>query len=137
MEQGASGSMEQRTNESANGLQGMVEAYLDALQRQDLEGCVNFFSDDASIHFLGGEFRGSEAIRAWHRDRFIANLEILKTSNFKTEENTVTLDALVTSDKIKAWKIGKLAGKVAISVKDGRIAEIKLSPKVYNPLSRK
>ena len=113
--------------------QALIESYLEAIKTKDAALCTQFFADDASIHFLTGVFKGKQAIEGWHKDRFAAEAEVLRISKIAADGNKVTVEAMVTSKKLRAWKIKKLAGKASVKVQDGKIKEAKLSPRLYNP----
>ena len=115
--------------------QTLIEKYIVALKERDVSRCVDCFSDDAEIHFMSGVFKGRSALEEWHRDRFDADMELVKVKKIKVKGQKVTIDGEVTSKKIRAWKIGKLAGKVTFSVQDGKITETKFSVRMYNPIA--
>ncbi len=112
----------------------VVESYLEAVKERDISRCVAFYADDAEIHFMDGVFKGKEAIEEWHRDRFAAELELVKVGKLRSEGGKVTFDGTVSTSKLRAWKIDKLDGKVTLLVEQGKIKETRLAPRVYNPL---
>ena len=117
-------------------LQAAAEAYLQAFGERDLEKCMGFYSDDATIHFHVGVFQGREAIEEWHRERFDADLRLLSLEKITVEEGAVNIDAVATSTRLRAWKINRLAGKVGLVFEEGKIKEARLSARVYNPFER-
>ena len=125
--------MEQKQVAEEASPQTLIESYLDAVREKDLERCLDFYAEDATVHFMKGVFKGKEAISGWHKDRFDAEMEIVKISKINTDRDKVTIDASVTSKKLRAWKIGKLAGKATFRIQDGKIKETRLSPRLYNP----
>ena len=126
--------MEEKSTTEKLDPKGIVGAYLDAVAKYDLTQSVSFFADDSTLSFMNGVFRGQKAIEDWHRDRFAAELEFVKLDSIKAKGDTVTVDGSVTSKKLKAWKIGKLAGRATFKVQDGKIKETKFSLRMYNPL---
>lgn len=126
--------MDERQIGQDTGPQAVVEAYLEAFRERDLSRCLDFYADDAEIHFMDGVFKGKQAIEEWHRDRFAAELELVKVGKLRTEGGRVTSDVTVTSTRLRAWKIDKLAGKATVLVEQGKIKETRLSPRAYNPL---
>src|ERR1035438_2692909 len=62
-------------------LKALAEAYLDAFHKRDLDRCVDFFSDDASIDFNMTAYKGRQNIVEWHKDRFEADLKMLRLNN--------------------------------------------------------
>lgn len=117
-------------------LQAAVEEYLQAFDERDLPTCVGFYAEDATIHFHVGVFQGIQAIEEWHRERFDADLRLLQLEKITVEENTVNVDAVATSSRLKAWKINRLAGKVVLAFEEGKIKEARFSARVYNPFER-
>jgi hypothetical protein len=118
---------------AVSSLQAAVEGYLSALSERELEKCLGFFADDATIEFQSGVFTGPQAIEEWHRERFAAEFQILDVERVTVDGNTVVVEAAITSSRLRAWKIGKLSGKATISFENGRIKEAKLAPRMYNP----
>ena len=121
--------------ETTTAPQTVVENYLEALKSRDVEKIVDFFAEDAVIHFMSGVFKGRDALEEWHKDRFEADMQIVSVKKMRTKGNKVTIDGTITSNKLKAWKIGKLAGKATFSIQDGKIQETKFSVRMYNPLA--
>lgn len=111
----------------------LVESYLEAVKEHDLARCLEFYADDAALHYMGGVFKGKEAIAGWHQDRFDAEFQFVEVSKIVANGDKVVVDAAVTTKKIKAWKIGKLAGKATFQMQEGKIKEVKFSPRMYNP----
>lgn len=110
-----------------------VEGYLQALSQRNLEGCLSYFAEDATIYFQAGVFSGRKAIEDWHRDRFAVSFQVLDVSDMKIDGDTVVVDASITSDRVRAWKINKLAGKATLRFEQDRIKEARLAPRTYNP----
>jgi hypothetical protein len=115
-------------------LEALTRAYLDAFAARDVERCLGFFADDASLDFQLSVFRGRKGIEAWHRDRFAANLRIVRLESLTVRENTVVIDAVVASDRLAAWKIGSLSGRVTLRFESGRIAAATLAPRMMSPI---
>ena len=113
--------------------QALIESYLDAVREKDISRCLDFYHDDARLHFMMGVFKGKKAIADWHKERFDAEMEIVRVGKITTKGDTVSVDASVTSKKIRAFKIARLAGKASFRLDDGKIKEVKLSPRIYNP----
>ena len=114
--------------------QTLIRAYLEAAQERDLEGCMRFYADDSRLTFMSGVFEGRQAIEEWHKERFDADLKFVKIEAVKTKGHTVTVDAVVTSKRIKAWKIGSLGGRATFRVEDGVIKETSFGMRLHNPL---
>ena len=80
-----------------------VKAYLLAFDSRDLTRCIDFFDDDACIYFLSDVFRGKEAIKRWHKDRFVADLRIIDVKGMSVEKNEIRLKGSIVSKRIVAW----------------------------------
>jgi ketosteroid isomerase-like protein len=116
-------------------LKALAEAYLDAFHERDLERCVEFFSDDAAIDFNMTAYKGRQAIIDWHKDRFEADLKMLRLNNISVKGDTVTVDGVATSKRLIAWKAKSIAGRVTMRFADGKIKSGKLSARMTNPLN--
>jgi hypothetical protein len=123
-----------RTPEDSSTPDAVVRAYLDAAHARDVGGCVSFFADDAKLTFMSGEFAGRQAIEEWHNERFAANLQFVRVDSVKAKGEVVTVDAVVTSNRLKAWKIGSLGGRATFRVRDGKIRETTFGLRLHNPL---
>ena len=111
----------------------VVEGYLQALGQRDVERCLSYFAEDATIYFQSGVFNGRKAIEDWHRDRFAVNFQVTDVSEMKVDGDTVVVEASIASDRLRAWKINKLAGKATLRLQQDRITEARLAPRTYNP----
>jgi SnoaL-like domain len=110
-------------------LRGIVEAYRRAFEERDLAGCVGFFADDAVIRFLFGSYQGRRAIEDWHKDRFAAEVQLLRIEGVSVEREKVGVQAVVTSRRLKQFLIGEVKGTVTFHVEDGRFKEAVLAPR--------
>jgi ketosteroid isomerase-like protein len=127
----------QNANKTASqaDLKALAEAYLEAFDAQDLERCVEFFSDDASIDFNMTAYKGRQAIVDWHKDRFAANLKMVRLTKITVNGDTVVVDAVATSKRLIAWKTKSIAGRVTMRFVDGKIKSGKLTARMTNPLN--
>ena len=116
-------------------LKALAEAYLDAFHKRDLERCVEFFSEDATIDFNMTAYKGRQAVIDWHKDRFEADLKMLRLNNITVKGDTVTVDGVATSKRLVAWKAKSIAGRVTMRFVDGKIKSGKLSARMTNPLN--
>ena len=117
-------------------LKALAEAYLDAFHKRDLDRCVDFFSDDASIDFNMTAYKGRQNIVEWHKDRFEADLKMLRLNNITVKGDTVTVDGVATSKRLVAWKAKSIAGRVTMRFVDGKIKSGKLSARMANQIGR-
>lgn len=116
-------------------LKALAEAYLDAFHKRDLDRCVDFFTDDATIDFNMTAYKGRQAIVDWHKDRFEADLKMLRLNNISVKGDTVTVDGVATSKRLVAWKAKSIAGRVTMRFADGKIKSGKLAARMTNPLN--
>lgn len=110
----------------------IAEAYLDAFRQRDLDRCMSYFADDASLDFQGTKFHGREAITEWHKDRFAANLCIEEVESVEIDDDTVTVDLVASSDRLAAWKIKRLNGRITARFDGDKIVEGKLAARMTN-----
>lgn len=115
-------------------LEAIAKEYLEAMEARDLARCVDFYAEDGVINFQNGVFKGKQAIEEWHKERFDADLRVTKIEQVKVEGDTVKVDAITTSNRLKAWKIDSLSGTVIVKFENGKIKETSFSLRVYNPL---
>jgi hypothetical protein len=108
-----------------NAATALVEGYRDAFERRDLEACVGFFDEQATIRFLFATYQGREAIEQWHADRFEADVQIVNTEAIRSEGDSVAIDAEATSRRLRFFKIDKVRGTATFQIKEGRITEAK------------
>jgi ketosteroid isomerase-like protein len=115
-------------------LEAATRAYLDAFAARDLERCLGFYAEDASIDFQLGSFQGRKGIEQWHRDRFAANLRLLELESITVRDDTVVVDAIAASDRLAAWKIKRLSGRVTLRFEDLRIVEARFAATRMSPV---
>lgn len=116
-------------------LKALTQAYLDAFHARDLERCVEFFADEATIDFNRTMYTGRKPITEWHQDRFAVDFKIIKVDSMTADGDTVTVEGAVTSKKLASWRVKALNGKVAITFAGGKITNGKLSPRMTNPFN--
>jgi len=119
---------------TAAALEALTRAYLDAFAARDVQRCLGFFADDAKLDFQLSVFRGRKGIEAWHQDRFAANLRIVRLESITVRENTVVIDVVAASDRLAAWKIGNLSGRVTLRFEGDRIVAATLAPRMMSPI---
>ena len=122
------------TNTEAQDLRAVADAYLAAFEARDLDRCLSLFADEASIDFQSGLYEGREGVRQWHQDRFDANLRVARLESVTVSGDTIVVDVVVTSDRLAAWKIQGLSGRITLRFKDGLIQHAKLTPRMMNPI---
>lgn len=110
--------------------------YLDALKARDLEKCLQFFDDEATLNWQGGVYKGIKAIEDWHKDRFDAELRIIEVEDIQVQGSEVIIDTLVTSNRLQAWRLKSLAGRVTIRFDGTRISDVRFKVRVTNPFEQ-
>ena len=115
-------------------LEAVIRAYLESFDARDLQRCVEFFAEDASIDFQMSAYRGHKAIQQWHADRFSADLRINRPESVRVNGDTVTVDAVISSERLAAWKVTSLSGRVTVRFECGKIKECKLTLRMGNPI---
>jgi hypothetical protein len=113
--------------------QQLMEQYLEAFKARNLEQCMDYFSADSTLEWMMGEYTGKDAIEEWHRDRFAADLKILRVEGFEVNGSSVALDVVVQSKRLAAWRIPTIGGHVTAELQDGKIQHTKFSVKSINP----
>jgi hypothetical protein len=108
-------------------LQAITNAYLDTFAARDLEGCLRFFADDAVLQFHVSTFRERKGIEQWHKDRFAADLRLVRIDDVESEGDTVRIYGVITSKRLKAWLINEMEGVVTIRFDGGRMKHVKFS----------
>ena len=106
-------------------LEPIVRSYLAAWRDHDIPRCVDFFAPDASVFFVAGTYQGREAIEQWHRDRFAAGLEIIRIDELSVDGDTVSVDGVVSSNRLKAWGIDSLSGTMTTVFEGERFKHVK------------
>jgi hypothetical protein len=114
-------------------MQAITRAYLQAFEERDVDGCMEFFADTATISFYFGQYSGSEEIRQWHVDRFAAEAHMLGLERIVTQGDSVVVDGIATSKRIKAWRIGKVAGTLTLQFDRQKIADAKYVLRFTSP----
>ena len=116
-------------------LKALAQAYLEAFDARDIERCMAFFTDESSVDFNTTVYTGRQAIEAWHKDRFDANLKMVNLKSVTVKGDTVQVDGTVSSKRLAAWRIKQLNGRVTMRFVDGKIRQGKLSPRMTNPFN--
>ena len=115
-------------------LQAAVQAYVEAFDTRDLPRCIDFFAEDATLTWLMGSYRGKQAIEKWHKDRFAANLRIVRLEEVRFQGNAVIIDVIVSSDRLKTWRMDPLSGRATYLFQEGKIKDARFSLRGANPL---
>lgn len=121
--------------QSLDNLEGLTQQYLAAFEGRDMEKCMSFFDESSVIDFHMGVYKGLKSIQSWHQDRFAANLRLMQIESMQVNDATVTVDATASSNRLLAWKIKSVAGRLVIQYCEGKIRHAKLSPRMNNPIN--
>jgi ketosteroid isomerase-like protein len=111
----------------------LIENYLKAFERGELERCMECFAADATLEWLMGEYRGKQSIEEWHKDRFEAGLKILRVDGMTIAGDVATVRLTVTSKRLAAWRMPSLGGIVTVQFKEGKIRGTQFAAKSINP----
>lgn len=124
--------METSSTQEAD-IQEMMKAYLEAFEARDLERCMEYFDPEATLDWQIGVYQGASSIEQWHKDRFGADLKITQVEGIQVTGQRVAMNLVVTSKRLKAWRLKRLKGHVDVEVEDGKIKKMKFSAKTINP----
>jgi ketosteroid isomerase-like protein len=106
-------------------LETQARAYLKAFESRDIGQCMAFYDDNASLSFVQSDYKGKDQIEEWHKARFAADLRVLRVEKLTVEGNTVVLAAVVTSKRLKAWKLNTVRGTVTTLFEGSKIKDLK------------
>jgi SAM-dependent methyltransferase len=101
--------------------------YLKAFDARDIERCLSFCNEDTTFHFMWRRFRGRKGIEKWHRDRFEANLRVIRIDTISEDGNTVTVDVVITSDKLKPHKVNAMGGRITVRLERSGLKDVKFA----------
>lgn len=105
----------------------LTRAYLESFEARDLDRCVGFFSDDGCINFQTTTYSGREAIERWHSARFAADLRVERVVSVRVDGDLVTIEAVISSKRLAAWRIARLNGRITVRFETGKIKECRLA----------
>ncbi len=110
-------------------LQSRVREYLEAFDGRNLDKCLDLYADDAVLNFQNSVYAGRESITDWHRERFEADLRLVRLDNIFTDGETVTLEGVATSNRLRAWKIKSVNGVMTVRFAGDKIQELSFGVK--------
>ena len=113
------------TPQTALDLETRARDYLKAFDARDVAACMSFYDDDASLTFAQSEFKGKGQIEEWHKARFAAEMRILRVEDVTVDGNTVVLAAVVTSKRLKAWRLNTIRGTATTVFEGSKIKDLK------------
>jgi len=109
--------------------QAVIEAYLQTFDAEDMSQCVEFYTEDAVIEFAFGTYRGKQAIEGWHKERFDADVHLVSLDSIEAEGDTVVIQVVATSRRLKRFRIDSLKGTGMFLVREGKIKEARFAPR--------
>jgi hypothetical protein len=112
----------------------IVRSYLEAYDSRDLSRCLDFFAPDARIDFASGIYASPATIEGWHKDRFAADMRVLRVESVRVDGDKVIVDLIATSKVVKQWRLNSLAGRVTLTFQDDKIKEAQFWPRMTLPL---
>ena len=116
--------------EQTTDLEVRVKAYMEAFEERRLSDCLAFFDENATLSFHTSYFKGLSEIEGWHKDRFAADLRLIRVDNNTTDGDSVTIDAVGTSKRLQAWRINNINGVISIQFEGDKIRDLKFSPRL-------
>jgi hypothetical protein len=111
----------------------LIEAYRHAFESRDLPACVRFFAEDAVLRFLFATYEGRAAIETWHKERFAADVHLLRLDGMAEEGDTVVVQAVATSRRLRLFRIDQVKGTATFRIEQGLFKEATLSPRKGAP----
>lgn len=100
----------------------LVAALRDATNQQDWPGFIALFGDDPVVNDWGSVYRGTAAIKGWSdREMIGAKGTLTVTKMISDGEDKIAFDT--------DWKSSFFsgAGRFTLTVRDGKIAELRIS----------
>jgi len=104
------------------GLKKVGDDYIEAFEARDLERCLAFFHEDARLQFATGHFPGIKQIE----DRFKGGMRLVQIEDMEFQGNTLIVDAVVTSPRLKLVRIKDLRGTGTFVIEEGKFKEYRM-----------
>lgn len=105
----------------------LIEDYLKSFEARDLKACVDICAEDCKIHFAWRTFRGLPAVEQWHKDRFAADLRVVSVEGIAVDGDTAVADVVITSNRLKGFKVPRLPARVTMHFHDGKVREARFA----------
>lgn len=125
--------MEDKTTVDTGATQALIDSYLEAFRARDLDRCVGYFDDNASLKFVSGVYNGRQAIEDWHKERFAAELKILSIDSVNVDGDTVKIDLMLASKRLQFFRLPSLAARATIRLDNNKIKEAHFGPRFTDP----
>lgn len=107
-----------------------ARTYLKAFESRDLTQCMDYFTDTSVVNFVNSVYRGRQEIEEWHKARFAADLRMVRLGKVTIDGSSVVIEGIVTSKRLKAWKINTISGSVTAHFSGDKITEVKFGAKM-------
>jgi hypothetical protein len=101
-------------------LETITREYLAAFEARNLEQCMGYYTDDSTLEFVT-LFQGLAQIEGWHKARFAAGLRVVRLDRISVDGNKVSLDAVATSKRLRAWRVNSISGTITAVFEGPRI----------------
>jgi ketosteroid isomerase-like protein len=101
-----------------------VEAFIDAMNRFDLEGLLATFAPDAIVNDHRREFRGQEAIRAWLAKEIVGDRVTMKPTDVTRRGESATVSAEMDGTYDKTGLPAPLVLSFYFSLDGNRIVQL-------------
>ena len=111
----------------------VLDDYFDAFRMHDVSRCVGFYAEGAILEFGGTYCRDRPCLEKWHSERFASNLAVLRIDNVVVNGGVVTVEGVVSSDRLANWGVAPIAGQASFRIRDGKIAEARFGLKPGAP----
>ena len=125
--------MTQHSATATTDAQAFVQAYLDAFAARDVARCLDFYAPDAEVKFVSGVYAGRTALEEWHKERFAADLTILRVDSVTVDGDEVTIDLMLASNRLKFFRINSLAARATVRLENGLIRHAHFGPRFTDP----
>jgi hypothetical protein len=107
----------------------VLDAYLTAFRERDVARCMESYADGAVLEFGVMYFRDRASVEKWHRERFAANLALVRIDKASVNGDVVTADGAVSSDRLRKFGLSTLPVRATFHIRDGKITEARFGLK--------
>ncbi len=101
-----------------------VAAYIDAINRFDLEALMASFADDALVNDHREEFPGRDAIRAWARREIIGDRVTMRVTQARRRGHAVAVTASIDGNFDKTGLPDPLLLTFYFTLGSGRVEQL-------------
>ena len=101
----------------------VLDEYFEAFHMRDVARCLAAYGENAILEFGGTYCQDKACLERWHQERFASNLSVLRIEHVTIDGATVTVEGVVSSDRLRTWGVQPVAGQAVFIVRDGKIAD--------------